>query len=120
MAHVVDARLRSSSMTDVPPIHDVELYRDDVGWVFRVPSLRITGGAPTREEAIARCRAAIRAADAADDDFYVRLEFQPAVNMIVLRAAVGVVIAVLVLAPLAVVGRALGAWGRVARRLKGN
>lgn len=38
----------------------VEFYRDEPGWVFRVPSLRITGGAPTREEAVRRCMDAIR------------------------------------------------------------
>jgi predicted RNase H-like HicB family nuclease len=38
----------------------VELYSDDPGWVFRVPSLGITGGAPTKDEALARMMEAIQ------------------------------------------------------------
>lgn len=38
----------------------VELYEDDPGWVFRVPSLDIVGGAPTRNVALERCLEAIR------------------------------------------------------------
>jgi hypothetical protein len=46
----------------------IELHEDDPGWVFRVPSLNITGGAPTRREAVDRCIESIRFALEATGD----------------------------------------------------
>lgn len=46
----------------------VEFYQDDPGWVFRVPSLDIVGGAPDRQEALDRCLEAIRFALEAPGD----------------------------------------------------